>query len=586
MKIEGGKDRLLSFRELYERAKGAAGPISDKLARHQAQYLGDDRIDGSSERASTVRNITYEIIESQVSSDIPGPKVTARHWSELRERRAEAIEHLLRACRDALPFEELNDIDERYTYMLGGSVWLVEWDDGITDAGMRGGVRVSVMSPRDFFPQPNVYRMEDMSYCFLRFDTTRDELCRRYGVDRETAGLAESECARSEEEDTVTVVVCYYRDECEEVSRFVFSGDAVLEDSIGYYRRRGSRGYEDSFSPGEEIGLSDGGVIRPMTPILDREGRIDTLRTVLPYYRIGDFPIVIRRNTSSDRSLLGQSDCEYIRPEQQAINKVESRILQKLMRAAVTPIVPEDATISVSNSIFGQVIRLRPGESAAQYGKVDTTPDISQDVVEAERLYDHAKRIVGISDTYQGMDLHAGNMSGYARQLQVAQSAGRLESKRRMKCAAYAEIDRLIFLHYLAYADEVRDLSYRDTRGRRQNLAFNRYDFYEFDEKRGEWRVDDGYLFSCDKNMGEWTDRSALWEENRTNLTAGAFGDPLAPETLLIYWQLQERAHYPNAQDQVEYFKGKCKEEELGRNSKLHQGAGEGEPRETVSRLA
>ena len=560
MKIDAGMPRERFFARLYEEAKAASAERLLGYEQHEAQYRGDDRIDGSSERAGAVRNITYEIIETEVSSEIPVPKVRARHYSEGRERLAHGAERLCAAVREGLPMQELNDLDERYTYIYGGSVWLLEWDDTLRDGVARGGVRIAVLSPKDFFPQPSVYRIEDMEYCFLRFDTTRQELCRRYGISAEKAALAESESATGDGEETVTAVICYYRGEDEEIGRFAFSGDIVLEDAPGYYRRRAfDGGYEDAEYPNRDIPLSNGGVLAPETPTLS-EGRIGSVPTRLPYYVPTEFPVVIRRNISAERELFGNSDCAIIRPQQQQINKVESRIMQKLMRAAVTPIVPEDAMISVTNSVLGQVIRLRPGESAAQYGKVDTTPDISQDVVQAQRLYDHAKRIIGISDSYQGMDVSATNISGYARQLQVAQAAGRLESKRRMKNAAYAAIDRLIFLHYLAYADEPRDLCYRDAWGRTQNIAFNRYDFYRFDAQGRSWYVDDAYLFSSAVGVVSESEREELWEKNLANYREGTLGDPADPRTLCLYWQLQERAHYPHAQDQAEYFRRRLTE--------------------------
>ena len=190
MKIEEGVSRLSFFSSLYEEAKERLSGIGEALEKHERQYRGDDRIDGSDERATAVRNITYEIVESQVSSDIPQPKVTAAEYSEERERLAHAIERLCTAVRDELPFEEMNDFDERYTYVYGGSVWLVEWEE---DEDRRGGVRVECISPRDFFPQPELCRVEDMEYCFFRFDTTREEICRRYGVSREVAAGAERE---------------------------------------------------------------------------------------------------------------------------------------------------------------------------------------------------------------------------------------------------------------------------------------------------------------------------------------------------------------------------------------------------------
>ena len=75
MKIEttNKKDRLEFFKSLYESAKNSYSDILLGFERSMSQYRGSHEIDGSRESATTVRNITYEIIESQVSSDIPHP---------------------------------------------------------------------------------------------------------------------------------------------------------------------------------------------------------------------------------------------------------------------------------------------------------------------------------------------------------------------------------------------------------------------------------------------------------------------------------------------------------------------------------
>ncbi len=547
-------ERLEFFRSLYEGARLAYGDRLDALRQHLGQYRGSPEIDGG-ERATTVRNITYEMIESQVSSDIPAPKTDASHYSEERERLAHSIETLLRSLRDRLPFTEQNDLDERYTYIFGGSVRFVEWDDTLRFGTERGGIRLHCISPTDLIPQPDVWNIEDMEYCFLHFTSTRGAVCQRYGIgESEAEGLeCEEERGECSTADTVSLIITFYRNEEGEVSQFIFSGDVVLSDTDAYYKRKrrvcsacgAYLGECDCEGAGEELCDVDYEVIK------NRYGSGESNR--VPYYVPKEFPIVIRKNTSLDRCLLGQSDCEYVRPEQQAVNKLESRILQKLLRSGVTPIVPEDASIAVNNSVFGQVIRMKPGESMAQYGKVDTTPNVSQDIVESERLYDHAKRILGITDAYQGIEGSKGE-SGYARQLRITQSGGRLESKRRMKNAAYAKLDRLIFLHYLAFADEVRELNYKDCLGRVHNERFNKYDFLVYTDG-GEAHYDDSYLFSVDLDGGSEYQREALWQRNLENLRAGTLGEPTAPETLLRYWQCQERAHYPNARDNVEYFR-------------------------------
>ena len=321
-----------------------------------------------------------------------------------------------------------------------------------------------------------------------------------------------------------------------------------------------------------DIFLKNGVKIPHLTPRAD-DGGIVMENTKIPYYVPKCFPIVIRKNTSCENSLLGQSDCDYIRPQQQAINKIESRILMKLLRAGITPVIPEDASIAMNNSVFGQVIKMKPGETVAQYGKVDTTPDISQDIAEAERLYNHAKRVLGITDAYLGFN-ESKSESGYAKQLSISQSSGRLESKRKMKNTAYAELDRIIFSLYLAFADEPRRLSYRDAYGRIHSEEFNRYSFIEFDIKTGEYFFDDSYLFSVDLNGGAEYQREMLWQRNLENLKAGTLGDPASPITLLRYWQCQERAHYPHARENVEYFiketeKGELTDEKTGITSVL-----------------
>jgi hypothetical protein len=418
-------------------------------------------------------------------------------------------------------------------------------------------VRIECLSPRDFVPQQNIYDVEDMEYCFLKFVTTRSELTRRYGISEEKTALADFEYeydGGNDASDTVKTVTCFYRDDDGEIGRFIFSGDLTLSDLPRYYMRKKSICL--SCGEDEEVCRCKNKKIAMAEVECEHltHGYNEPCGVNIPYYVPKLFPIVIRKNTSAEKQLFGQSDCDYVRPEQQAINKVESRILKKLLRAGITPIVPEDASISLNNSVFGQVIKMKPGESAAQYGKVDTTPDISQDIAEAERLYDHAKRVIGISDAFQGVDTGSYAESGYAKQLRINQASGRLLSKKKMKHTAYARIDQIIFSLYLAFADEPRTLSYKDAYGRIHETEFSRYDFIEYDARRNCYFYDDAYLFSVDLNGGNEYQREALWQKNLENLKAGTLGDPSSPATLLRYWQCQERAHYPYARENVEYF--------------------------------
>ena len=546
------KARLEKFKELYSSAMLSAEGYRERLCRHMDQYLGSDEIDGSTERASVVRNITYEIVESQINPDIPVPKVDTSCYNSTREQNARAIERLSHALRSRLPFEELNDRDERYTYIYGGSVFYLEWDSTRKAGAGEGSVRVHLISPLDFIPQPSIENVEDMEYCFLHFTTTRGELVSKYGVPKERLMDAECEYLADSDDpmsDAVAIIVTFYKDENGQVGKFVFSGDLALIDLPNYYKRKvkicmncGKRGDEcECEKPKHEYVDLDTERVRIGNGVAD-----------IPYYIPTEFPIIVRKNTLSDMTLLGGSDCERIRSQQQAINKVESRILQKLLRAGVTPIMPEGTAITLSNAVFGHIIKTRPGESVDNYGKIDTTPDISQDIEEADRLYDQAKRVLGITDALQGTDATSAE-SGYARQLKIARSSSRLETKKRMKHLAYCRIYELIFKHYLAFADEPRRFSYQDTFGRMHFTEFNRYDFIEKD-KHGNYYYDDAYLFTVDNHADAEYQSESLWEINLTNLERGTLGDKTNPATLMRYWQLQDKAHFPYARENIEYF--------------------------------
>jgi len=599
-------EKLTFFSNLFEEAKNKQSELIAEMEQNMQQYLGDNSIDGSTEKASAVRNITYELIESKVSNDIPSPKVTPSSYNETRHLNARSIERFLVRERDRLPFEALNDMDERYTYVFGGSIWLVQWDDTQGNVAEHGGLTLTLISPRDFVPQPGIYKIEDMDYCFVKYNVTRQEIEEHYDVViPEGEGYKDDSISLTDDKDTVTLIVCYYKRD-NRVCKYAWTGDFMVEDMDDFYARRNKRckicGLWDTQCECEkpywenipldyeeldhDIPLPNGGRIPAMTPKIDARGNIVTKKvrrvavddngmpfpnpktglpmtyeaeepvmipTRIPFYKPTLLPIVIRKNTSADRSLLGQSDCKTIRPQQQAVNKVESRIMQKLIRGSVTPIVPEDAQISVNNSVFGQVIRLRPGESAAQYGKVDTTPDIQSDTMEAERLYQQAKIILGITDSYQGVSEYAGQ-SGKAMQTLAMQSAGRIESTRRMKRFAYSQFDAIAFQLALAFSDEPRNLRYTDAYGIEQNTQFSRYDFLEWNPNTGDWEYYDGFTFSTDSSASMEQNREAMWDANLNNLKAGTFGDPADPRTLLRYWKKMERDHYPFAAEMVNFF--------------------------------
>ena len=543
------KDKLAFFTSLLDGAREKAYDTTEGLLSAYQQYKGESQLFAGT--ASVTRNITYELVESEVSTDIPDPKVSAAQNGDIREKNARRIEALLSGLRDSLPYEKFNDSDERMTYVYGASLFLVEWDEANVHGGEVGSVRLTHLSPMNFLPQPDVTSLDDMEYFFLFFTSSKDELARTYALSEEALNRLGSE------EETAEVTVCFYKDEEGKISRFIFSGDAILSDVEDFYARKRTVCTECSLDAalcrchGKKVTVSEE-FEYAFDDILLADGRTVPKGSVIRRYRPKHFPLVIRKNTSFEEELFGQSDCLFIKPQQEEINKALSRIHDKMMMAGLYPYKPDGCQFRYDNSIGGKVLNLRPGESPNMFGVLDTSPDVTTDLAYVESTYRDAKRILGISDAYVG-EGDTNSVSGKSRSIQVAQAEGRLASKRVMKNAAYAELDRLIFEFYLAYADEPRQVVFRDSFYRSHGDAFCRYDFL-VEGENGIWEYDDDYRFSVDTERPSQEECEKLWQYNLDNYCAGGFGICGERETLARYWASQAACGYPGAKKNLSYF--------------------------------
>jgi hypothetical protein len=169
-----------------------------------------------------------------------------------------------------------------------------------------------------------------------------------------------------------------------------------------------------------------------------------------------------------------------------------------------------------------------------------------------DHVYDEARDILGITDSFQGKrDTTA--RSGKAKQFAASQAAGRLESKRIMKAAAFRKIFEMMFKLKLAYADEKRFILSEDNQGKKTYDVFDRYEFLEKDAA-GNYFWNDDFLIDADLNSPLATNRGAMWQENLAHFQMGAFGNPQDINTLIQLWEKQEKAHYPGASETKQFF--------------------------------
>ena len=581
----------------------------------------DMRADGALKETPHVRNIIAENIESQVSSVIPQPKVTARRKKD--EKLAKLIEDMIRNELDRMPMEYINDIQERTVPIQGGSFYHVEWDNAQRTHTTVGELNVTARHPKQVIPQAGVYTgLGDMDFVILKLPTTRAAIRRQYGVglmdsyeeEPEIRGKGED----SPQKDLVTLYIGYERNDDGTIARYAWACDTELEDLEDYQARRlrrcvqcgevepvdgseyvkkremviqdpmaaaigyapemveetatwhtgdpcpycGGKKWRSEPEDYEEIWdpiITSHGTMIPgaqMVDAVDENGVLiqEMKPTKIPFYKPNTFPLVLQRNVSLFGQLLGDSDVDKIEDQQNTVNRIEKKIIDRLVTAGTRVCMPASARHRIDTEDQAVWYFDNPAD-ANIIRDINFTGNLQYEMAYLAQAYEEARQIIGITDSFQGRTDSTAT-SGKAKEFAAAQSAGRLESKRVMKDAAYAELFRMMFLFKLAYADEPRPVVSQDSKGNTTYDEFNRYDFLEQDAD-GQWYWKDGFLFSTDVSAPLANNRERMWQETISLFSAGCFGDPAQLETLIALWTKMELLHYPGAGDTRAYLEEK-----------------------------
>lgn len=541
-------------------------------------YMGCDKISpivSNDEVFCTphVRNIVSELIESQVSAAIPQPKVTAVHSKDIQK--AQLIENMIRNELDRLPMEQLNDMMERTVPIQGGALWLVEWDEGQKKNGFLGDVFVSVLHPKQIVPQDGVYTsIEDMDYIFLKLPQTKSYIKQRYNVDVDMEMESEPDVKGTHDfsasEDMVTQYIVYFHEKEGKIGRFSWVNDIVLEDYGDYQAREVFKcpkcGFKKPLSDEKLCPNCGAGMKRSeeefeeiFRTIVTPRGKVIPGADLNPlgepakikYYKPASFPVILQKNISVFGQLLGESDVDKIKTQQNTTNRIEAKIIERLVKAGTAITLPEETYIDISPA-DQKVWRLKDMSQKSMIDTYEFSGNLQYEMAYLAQVYEEARQVIGITDSFQGRR-DATATSKVSKEFAAQQSAGRLESKRVMKQAAWAALFEAIFKLKLAYADEPRPVVYKDLNGNDVYEQFSRYDFLEQDE-RGEWYYNDSFLFSCDTSAPLANNREALWQETRLNLESGAFGDRAQISTLILFWSKMEQYHYPGAGEVKKYL--------------------------------
>ena len=311
--------------------------------------------------------------------------------------------------------------------------------------------------------------------------------------------------------------------------------------------------------PGQHLGMDEGGM-----PAI--------VPTLIPFYRPDIYPVVLQRSVSQFGKLLGNSDVDAIRDQQNTTNRIEKKIIDRLIKAGTRVSLPDNATLRIDPE-DGEVWRLGNAADKAMIDVYQFSGNLQYELSYLAQVYEESRQILGITDSFQGRKDPTAT-SGKAKEYAASMAAGRMESKRVMKNAAYADIFERMFKNKLAYADEPRPVIYKDFKGENVYKEFNRYDFLRQDPS-GQWYWNTDFLFSVDTAGPLAANREAMWQETRMNLQTGAFGDPASTETLILFWGKMEMLHYPGAAHTRKYLEDRLKrEQQMQMQMRMQQAGG------------
>ena len=562
------------WRGKLEQARSAYASTLKEIGKNQAVYEGTREVNGNPntnvsarDLAINVRNIAYELIESQVDSSIPMPKVTAIHEGD--EELARSIEKALVNKVKLLKLSIINDQMERIVPVQGGDFFLVEWDNSLGFHSNYGDVSVKEMVPRQVIPQPGVSKIEDMDYIFVQVAQTKKAVKDKYGVDVEDAHEEYKEIrgAQSEtglESDVVTVNTVYYKKDGK-IGRFVWCDDYTLEDLDDYQARItrkckecgyvteekvcpvcGSKKFEETEDKVQELHIPimrDSG-IDPVTGMPIQIAAEEVIQ--IDYYKPNVFPLIVRKNVSKLNSLLGFSDVKVIEDQQDLIKKVGSKAAEKTLKGGSIVTLPRGVKLETTDKEL-KIARLEDPQQKAMIDVLNMQVNINQDMTMVNKAYEDARSTLGITDSFQGK-YDPSAVSGTAKQYQINQAAGRLESKRVMKNDAYAKLYEYMFKFWLAYADDPLPITGIGAKGEQMFDILDKRDFVKQDNA-GEYYWNDEFMFETDPTSTMMANREAMWQQIDMKLQSGAFGELGSLQTMRLYWSLMEKNHYPNAGD-------------------------------------
>ncbi len=617
------KSELQTWKARYESSREAFAGEREKCKQCQKQFDGTKEMP-TGKPATSIYNFTRELIESKIDSNIPLPSVKPRHGSERSRALADIIEVAIRNELDRLPMEEINDLDERLTRIMGGDVFLTEWDNSQKTHSSVGEIATRLVTPLEFIPQEAVYDLETMDFFFLSFEESKTRIKAKYGKDvtQESIDVTTSQLEDTNAEELVTQVVCFYKEKGQ-VGSISWAGDTLLYNERNYFVRKdkvctncgktqavgetecicGSTEWEkrdrDFEKLRKDVKKSNGEIIPCMSPVFV-DGILQMEEVPEPQFdpetgkplfeNILENGLVVGEKRATKPKLrpkMEPTKIPYYTPKDFPISvRRNTSVFQHFFRESDCAVIAEqqiqankaltkiDRKIVKTSDFFTKPrdlnFKFSNDADGADVLNLDT-PDQMHMIQAMSLKFDMSHEFAVIQTAYYQAKSLLGVSDTFQGKADPTATSGKAKEIQVARAIGIERSKRV--MKHAAYARMYRNmfwflLAFADEPRTYKDIDHNGeqvekvFNRYDFLEQDayGNWYYNDEFTFSVDEAGAMYGDKSFLLHDVRTDFSMGAFGNPTEPETILLYWKEKEALSYPNAKRNVKIWEEKVQE--------------------------
>ena len=264
-KVEGYEagtveERQNTAEENYERAK-TARMMFEILWKENMEYYGNTHY-STKQLQQFIQEQGWDFnppvspdpfiqVETLIDTDVPSFEFKAND-SRMSQEQVSARERATQFVWDNNPMSEMNIENERSLGIVGTAFFKIGWDEKKKTGASRGDLVITNPDPANIFPDPSARNMDECEFCIHRYRMHKNRAKRTFpkpggfwsnvNIDSEHA---ETEIYNEDEgiidDDTVSIIEYYYRDEEGDISLSIFvlcaGGFKEIKHSKKYWKR-------------------------------------------------------------------------------------------------------------------------------------------------------------------------------------------------------------------------------------------------------------------------------------------------------------------------------------------------------------